>query len=219
MNPALDPSPASLSSSLITSEAAPGAGQPALPVAPEANRLFRFSGGSEGGYRVLAVETVRGPGLESVPRLDVAEGSAPPARADCRWSLLGIVSNERYVTRPERESLVSRQVGLGRPEARHGALIPIKKSAAWWALTQDERRAIFEDRSQHIALGLRALPQVARRLHHCRDLPTAQGFDFLTWFDFHPEDTPRFDDLLGALRGSEEWSYVEREVDIRVERS
>lgn len=125
---------------------------------------------------------------------------------------------ERYVTRLERERLVSLQAGLGRASARHGALIPIRKNPAWWALTQEERRAIFEDRSQHIAVGLRALPQVARRLHHCRDLAEPQGFDFLTWFDFDPRDAGIFDEMLGALRRTEEWSYVDREVEIRVER-
>ena len=40
---------------------------------------------------------------------------------------------------------------LGRPEATCAALIPIKKSAAWWELTQEERRQIFEDKSHHIA--------------------------------------------------------------------
>ena len=33
-------------------------------------------------------------------------------------------------------------------------LIPIRKNEAWWALAQDERRAIFEERSHHIAIGL-----------------------------------------------------------------
>lgn len=180
-------------------------------------RVFRFSGGASGRYRVLGSRAVCGDGLETVPWLALTEGPSTPDAA-CRWSLQGIVSNERYVTRLERERLVSLQAGLGRASARHGALIPIRKNPAWWALTQEERRAIFEDRSQHIAVGLRALPQVARRLHHCRDLAEPQGFDFLTWFDFDPRDAGIFDEMLGALRRTEEWSYVDREVEIRVER-
>jgi chlorite dismutase len=43
------------------------------------------------------------------------------------------------------------QAPLGRREATFAALIPIKKSAAWWELTQEQRRAIFEDKSRHIA--------------------------------------------------------------------
>jgi hypothetical protein len=64
---------------------------------------------------------------------------------------------------------------------------------------------------------LRYLPAIARRLHHSRDL--GEPFDFLTWFEFAPQDEPAFDDLLAALRATEEWNYVEREVDIRLERA
>lgn len=130
----------------------------------------------------------------------------------------GITSNERYVERAERQQLVAVQEGLGRPAATHAALIPIRKSAAWWQLTQDERRAIFEQRSQHTAIGLRYLPGVARRLHHCRDLGEDEPFDFLTWFEFAPEHAAPFEDLLAALRATPEWEFVEREVEVRLER-
>jgi hypothetical protein len=95
-------------------------------------------------------------------------------------------------------------------------MIPITKSAAWWELAQDERRAIFEDKSQHIAATLRFLPAIARRLHHGRDL--GEPFDFVTWFEFAPEHSGLFDDLLGLLRATEEWRYVEREVELRLTR-
>ena len=100
------------------------------------------------------------------------------------WYLRGITSNERYVTRDEKGELVAKQQGLGRPEATCAALIPLRKSAEWWALTQDERRRIFEDQSTHIQTGMKYLPAVARRLHHCRDLGSNEPFDFVTWFEF-----------------------------------
>lgn len=95
-------------------------------------------------------------------------------------------------------------------------MIPIRKSEAWWNLAQDERRAILEARSQHIAVGLRYLPAVARRLSHSREL--GEPFDFLTWFEYAPVHAEPFDELVHALRSSEEWNYVEREVDIRLRR-
>src|SRR5258706_13272272 len=103
---------------------------------------------------------------------------------------------------------------LGRPESTRGALIPIKKSRAWWELPQDERRAIFEERSRHIADSMKYLPAIARRLHHARDL--GEPFDFLTWFEFAPGHEGMFEDLVGMLRSTEEWKFVEREVDVRV---
>jgi hypothetical protein len=174
-----------------------------------------FLGGTTGPWETISSTAVVGPGLEPVPRLAVVEGG--DAVPEATWTLRGFTSNERYVERAERTSLVERQPGLGRAEAEAAALIPIRKSPAWWDLTQDERRAILEDRSQHIAVGLRYLPAVARRLHHCRDL--GEPFDFLTWFEFAPADTDAFDELLGLLRASEEWTYVDREVDIRLMRS
>jgi hypothetical protein len=103
---------------------------------------------------------------------------------------------------------------LGRPGATRAALIPIKKSAAWWGLAQDERRLIFEDHSHHITTGLKYLPAIARRLYHCHDL--GEPFDFLTWFEYAPADAEAFDELVGNLRKSEEWAFVEREIDIRL---
>jgi len=74
----------------------------------------------------------------------------------------------------------------------------------------------FEESSHHVATGLEYLPAVARRLHHGRDL--AEPFDFLTWFEFAPADSAGFEELVQRLRATEEWTYVEREVDIRLTR-
>jgi hypothetical protein len=57
---------------------------------------------------------------------------------------------------------------------------------------------------------------VARRLHHSRDL--GEPFDFLTWFEFAPAAEAGFDELAAMLRATDEWGFVEREVDIRLER-
>jgi chlorite dismutase len=120
------------------------------------------------------------------------------------------------VGRSERAELRAVQEGLGRPQATRGALIPIRKNPAWWELAQDERRAILEEQSRHIRTGLKYLPAVARRLFHSRDL--GESFDFLTWFEYAPADAAAFEDLVGALRGTEEWKYVDREVDFRLSR-
>jgi len=83
-----------------------------------------------------------------------------------------------------------------RTYATRAALIPIRKSEAWWALAQDERRAIFEEQSKHIAIGMEYLPPVARRLHHCREL--GEAFDFLTWFEYAPEHAKSISDSVGS---------------------
>jgi hypothetical protein len=180
-----------------------------------APRLFTFVGGSSGAWRVEQLRTVVGEGLPGVSHVSVIAGDAGDATIGS-WHLRGIVSNERYVERAEKDALVARQEGLGRAGSTCAALIPIRKNAAWWALTQDERRQVFEAQSAHIAIGLRYLPAIARRLHHCRDLSPDEPFDFLTWFEYAPDDALAFENLVAKLRESPEWRYVEREVDVRL---
>jgi chlorite dismutase len=182
-------------------------------------RLYSFVGGETGSWSVVVAKTIVGDPLPAVSRVDIVQGAPAPIPKPLTWVLRGVTSNERYVTRDEKTQLVSRQASLGRPDATHAALIPIRKSAEWWALTQDERRTIIEDRSRHIQTGLKYLPAIARRLHHCRDLSEYEPFDFLTLFDYAQADAAAFDDLLVELRATEEWKYVEREVDIRMVRA
>lgn len=182
-------------------------------------RLFHFIGGATGLWRVDRIDPVIGESLSPAARLAVEPvPHNAPATSNVAWTLRGIVSNERYVERSEKNALLAKQEGLGRSASTCAALIPIRKNAAWWALSQDERRAIFEAQSRHIEIGLRYLPAIARRLHHCRDLAANEPFDFLTWFEYAPADAGAFEELVLALRASPEWRYVEREVDIRLVR-
>jgi chlorite dismutase len=178
-----------------------------------------FRGGQSGAWRVVSQAAVKGAGLLSTPALSTVESASialPILPSQTSWRLAGVASHARYVERAEKERLVAAQAGLGRPEATRAALIPIKKSAAWWDLTQEERRRIFEDKSQHIAASMKYLPAIARQLYHCRDL--GEPFDFLTWFEYDPANAALFEELVAMLRGTEEWSFVEREVDLRLER-
>ncbi len=174
-----------------------------------------FVAGALGLWRIERIDAVRGESLPRAARLDRIENEPPPTGA-FRWALRGVTSNARYTNRSEKSRLEAVQEGLDRPTAKRGALIPIRKRREWWDLPQDERRAIFEAQSQHVSLGLQYLPPVARRLYHCREL--GEPFDFLTWFEFAPEHAARFEELVGRLRETEEWRYVEREVDVRLAR-
>ncbi|MBX9795407.1 chlorite dismutase family protein [Sphingomonas sp.] len=173
----------------------------------------RFVGADQGPWAVSAQHAVIGAPLPEVRALERVVGpGADPQGAG--WTLRSFTSNLRYTTAHEAAAMAARQEGLGRPHAVCAALIPIRKSPDWWALGQDERREIYEERSRHTSIGMEYLPQIARKLHHCRDL--GEPFDFLTWFEFAPADTARFDDLVGRLRATEEWRYVDREIDIRL---
>lgn len=181
--------------------------------------MFTVFSAEGAAWRVTSQCAVSGEPLSSIASLAVTPSIEFTARPHFApdWPLIGRASHVRYVEKAEKDRLVSVQAGLGRPEATCAALIPIRKSDEWWALTQDERREIFETKSQHIAASMTYLPAIARQLYHARDL--GQPFDFLTWFEFAPEHTNAFDDLLGMLRGTLEWTYVTREVEFRLTRN
>lgn len=179
----------------------------------QAGVLTKFVGGDVGVWQVEAQRAIIGPALPPVSRLHVESGPVWPAGA---WSLAGVGSHLRYTTRHDHTMLQQRQEGLGRPHARCASLIPIRKSAEWWALAQDERDAVMR-RARHTPIGADYLPAVARKLYHSRDL--GESFDFLTWFEFAEADAPRFDALLAELRETEEWRYVEHEVELRLVRT
>ena len=187
---------------------------PAPPVA----RLFSFVGGGAGAWRVDRIASVAGESLPKVSRISVIAGDVAQVPQDTSWLLRGITSNERYVIRAEKAALASKPESIERRALTCAALIPVRKNAAWWALPQDERRHIFEAQSRHIEMGLKYAPAVARRLHHCRDLGPDEPFDFLTWFEYAPADAAAFEELVRVLRASPEWTYVEREVDVRLVR-
>jgi len=176
-----------------------------------------FDGGATGIWSVDRIASVVGDSLPPAARLDVHHLIRDAdAHQSANWSLRGVAGHERYVDRREHGQLKAISPPLGRAEATRAALIPIRKSPQWWALSQDERRAVFEERSRHIADSMTYLPRIARRLYHAREL--GEPFDFLTWFEFAPEHAQAFEDLVGMLRSREEWTFVDREVDVRLSR-
>lgn len=174
---------------------------------------FDFIGGTEGPWKVTHIATICGAPFTMVSAIDIQPHTSNLASLGT-WVLTGFTSNIRYAEKEERAQLAAVQPDLGRPQATLAALIPLRKREEWWNLAQDERRNIFEAQSHHTATGLKYLPAIARKLYHCRDL--GQPFDFLTWFEFAPEDEEKFNELLVSLRSSEEWKYIDREIDIRL---
>ncbi|CCH53670.1 hypothetical protein BN8_02783 [Fibrisoma limi BUZ 3] len=181
-----------------------------------ANTLFDFVGGHSGAWKVVSMNPVAGESLGWVSHLQIVPGTLSEPGTGV-WTLRGVVSNLRYTERAEKDALTAVQAGLDRPEATCAALIPIGKTEAWWNLTQDERRNLLENQSHHIHTGLHYLPAIARKLYHSRDL--GEPFDFLTWFEYAPAHAARFEELVAALRNTEEWKYVNREIDIRLVRA
>lgn len=177
------------------------------------DHIFDFIGGDSGSWEVTMMNTIKGLPLKEVSHIKRVPGNLLKSE-EGTWALKGLVSNLRYTEKEEKEKLIAVQEDIGRPSATNIALIPMRKSESWWTLAQDERRKIFENKSQHTQTGLKYLPEIARKLYHCRDI--AEPFDFITFFEFKPKHTNYFNELLAYLRSTEEWTYVDREIDIRM---
>jgi chlorite dismutase len=178
-----------------------------------ATTIFDFVGDDSGEWKVTSMVTLTGEPIESVSHLKKVPGNLVQSATGI-WTLKGVISNLRYTEKEDKDKLVAIQEDLGRPNATLAAFIPIRKSEAWWNLAQDERRKIMENKSQHTQTGMKYLPAIARKLFHSRDI--GEPFDFLTWFEYAPADADAFEELLVALRKTEEWNYVDREIDIRL---
>jgi len=85
------------------------------------DRLVRFVGGKSGMWRVLTIRPVQGDVLPQPERIAVCRGdeSSP---LESQWTLSGVISNIRYVERPEQQELTLKQAPLGRSEATMAAL-------------------------------------------------------------------------------------------------
>src|SRR5215467_12194545 len=101
-----------------------------------------FVAGSSGIWRIERITAVAGESLPPAERLAVIEGPEAQRPPEGSWNLRGTTSNSRYTNREELKALSVKQEMLLRPQATRAALIPIRKTAAWWDLAQDERRAI-----------------------------------------------------------------------------
>ena len=174
---------------------------PQLSKRQVAGNLFNYIGGTTGTWRMTNVVTHSGQPLKPATHVEIVNGQLDRTPSRTAWILRAVVSTTRYITREE-------------PSA---ALKLIRKSPARWSLAQNERRELIEARSKQMASRMRYLPTIARRLQLNRNL--GESFDFVTWFEYGVQDTCVFDDLVGTVRASEEWQFVEREIDMRLTRN
>lgn len=168
------------------------------------------------GYQLDRVNAVRGPlpeGVEVGRRLWRVEapGRLPVPGAP----FIGATTHAVYVdsaTRAELGSISSAESG---PVA---VLIPIRKSAEWWALGREARQTYVMEGAPrgHLAIGKRYAARIYRRLYQARYLPGSE-WDFITYFEFPAQETSAFCDLLAELRdldANPEWGFVDREVEL-----
>ena len=179
-------------------------------------------------YRVDKVVAVRGkagvslkPGsalirLESPTRLSTVRDAKSPTLL-----FQGVPQHLQYTTGEQRADLKTHS----RAELPAGmdtvaVVIPIRKSAAWWSLPQDERNAHFHkkgDKPGHTAIGAKYVERIYRMLYHTRYAVETTDHDFITYFEFERKHTEDFKNLLAQLRDPQqnpEWNHVDHEYEI-----
>ena len=171
-------------------------------------------------YRVQEVNSIRGepPGTlvsgEEMVRIESPGSLALPSAP-----FIGVTQHVLYTSASSRLALSRVSRGEAGPCA---VLIPITKSANWWALAQDERQAFLRASAPgHVEIGLEYAGEIYRRLYHARMLPGSE-WDFLTYFEFPLEAAGRFKELLARLRDvrqNPEWGFVEREAELWMTKS
>lgn len=175
---------------------------------------FSFIAGDRGSWEVLSMLPVIGQSLEPAPFFDIRNEYLMRAPVDIRWLLRGVTSRRSFADAPGNFCEMLPQPQLGRPCATCAAFIPVKKCLAWWELNESEKREIHDMESNKTARWLKHSNGIARQFHHSREL--GEPFDFLAWFEFSPKESGAFEEMMSSLRESEEWKYVEREVDVRL---
>ncbi len=171
---------------------------------------YNYVGGTSGAWEVSELTTYRGPPLVPVSHLEIINGPMERTPSSATWVFSGFVQNTRYVSREELLPPSSRRAFTAPPPRTCAALIPLRRSKEWWQLGDAVRREIQQSQQS----SLRYLSAMVRRWRHRLDL--SDQFDCVTWFEYEPQDSSAFEDLLADWRASEEWKYIDRECDIRL---
>jgi hypothetical protein len=179
-------------------------------------------------YNVESVVAVRGkPGLDLKPgstivRVETAAKLPAVAEAQLPALLLqGVPQHLQYTSKEQKDDLDKRsRAELPPSKDTVAVIIPIRKSAAWWTLPQDERQAHFQkkgDKIGHTAIGANYAERIYRKLYHTRYAVETTDHDFITYFEFERSQTDDFKSLLKQLRDPKqnpEWTFVDREYEI-----
>jgi hypothetical protein len=136
--------------------------------------------------------------------------------------LKGVVRSPNYTGAAMHNFAYAHQV-LQQPGANapNAFLIPMSKTAAWWAKDWMERHTYFLPRYDeagrmvshgHALAAAAGIPRLMRRTYKNPKEPAPDGaYDFLTYFECADADVPTFHEVCAALRDltkNPEWRFV-----------
>src|SRR3989338_4341231 len=125
-------------------------------------------------YRILDIRPVIG---QSRAQIKLEESmlrfeSATALQSGPAAVFKGTVRHLQYTSAAVRSELQKKSAAsFPAAESTLAVLIPIRKSAAWWALSQDERQRYFERKQglrNHLVIGSDYAAKIYRKLYHSR---------------------------------------------------
>ena len=182
---------------------------------PELITIPAPTGAIRNRYRVNAVEVIKGP-TPPLPQpgweLHRIEAATPPA-ASSPVQFQGETGAAQY-TDPNAPYAAANGLAALPADANPvlAVIIPLRKTAAWYALNQDQRKALIP---AHVDVGVPFIKTIHRRLFHSRAF--SKDYDFITYFEFRASDETRFRQLCQALRDPKrnpEWTYIDRDFEV-----
>jgi len=138
-------------------------------------------------------------------------------------AIRGAVRTPRYTS----SEMYTWAYGTAKPRASgriasNSIILPIRKTAEWWAMPAMERHQYFyphRDQASgatvpgHAELGRKAAGKIHRRLYYNPDGEGRAGeWDFITYFECADDDLGLFDETLDSMRDTTknpEWNFVE----------
>ena len=121
--------------------------------------------------------------------------------AEVTENLVGMTKDLNYITKDKSPNLNAGLTGATYSDAtpRYAFVIPVKKNADWWNLTDEQR---LKEMDTHTLPTLANLVNVKRKLYHSTGLDDT---DFITYFE--TADLGAFNDLMLALAKVPENKY------------
>lgn len=121
--------------------------------------------------------------------------------ADVTENLVGVTKALNYITKDKSPNLNAGLTGATYTDAapRYAFMIPVKKNAEWWNLSDEQR---LKEMETHTLPTLANLVNVKRKLYHSTGLDDT---DFITYFE--TADLVAFNNLLLALAKVPENKY------------
>ena len=183
-------------------------------------------------YKIRELIAVKGPapkGIEPGAALIRIENTGAPVVLDPKPAgntapmliFRGVTQHLHYTdTKVRDELLASSRTAVDGSMDTVAVIIPIRKSAAWWALSQDQRQSFFhksKEKAGHTGIGTPYASRIFRKLYHARYSGAPVPYDFVTYFEFPVNEVESFRALLQELRDlnkNPEWESVELEFEI-----